>query len=167
VAGIDEARAAAVLLRRLAALAPQPFAIGIDRLECRGRDRPQHLDQMGAALDSAQELPHLEVEARLDAQPLQPLVVGRDRAADREGRVVGHRLDILDVEIVVDREAQPHLVNRRPRGHGAAELRLEIVGFDVGEMALNVPQAVGAPKTAAHDGAGVDGLALDGRGSTA
>ena len=67
-------------------------------------------------------------------------------------------------EIVVDGDPQPHVVNRLARRDLAAELVHESVGLDVGQVAFDVPQAVGAPIAVEFYSTGVQVLAFGGGG---
>ena len=86
----------------------------------------------------------------------------RDRRADLERCAVGHRLDVAHHEVLVDGDAQPHVVERFVGLDHAAELVVEVVGLDVGQAPVDVPQAVGAPVAAEFHGAGVQMVAFDG-----
>ena len=138
MAGIEKARLAA----RIAALAlgrRHAVAIRKDGLERGRRHRADHLDQMGAALDPTQKLAHLVDEALADAQPLEALEIGNDRRAHRERAVIGGGLDRLDRHRIVERQAQPHLVNGLARLDAAAMVVLEVIGLGVDQMTLDVP----------------------------
>jgi hypothetical protein len=137
-------------------------AIGKDRLVGGGRERPQEIDEMRAALGAAEELAHLLVESGIDPQAAKALEVGRDGGADGIRARLGHRLDGVDHQPVVDGEPHPHVMHRLARRERAAEVIAEGIGLGVGEMTFDVPEPILAAETAALDGAGVDGLARDG-----
>jgi len=92
----------------------------------------------------------------------QLLEVGRDLRADAEWRTVGDRLDLAHHEILVDGEPQPHVVNRLARHDLAAKFVLEAIGLDVGQVAFDVPEAVGTPITLKINPAAVQVLAFGG-----
>src|SRR5262249_37894089 len=94
---------------------------------------------------------------------LEALVVGDDLRADPEGALVARRLDRLDDVVVVDGEADPHVVHRCAGWPEAATVALIGVGLLVDEMTLDVPEPVGAPIAATFDAADVEVLAGHGR----
>src|SRR3546814_1936512 len=90
---IDVARLAARARRCRALLARHPDAPADDRLVAYGRDRPQQLDEMRAALRPADPLLHLPCPAWPDLETLQLHEVGRNVAAAPIRPRVGHRLE--------------------------------------------------------------------------
>ena len=77
---------------------------------------------------------------------------------------IGHRVGLArgvdHGEVAVDGEAQPHVVDRLP-GAAHAGLQRVVVALDVGEVRLDVPQAVGALVALVAHAARVPQLALD------
>ena len=121
-------------------------------LEGRGRDRPQQLDDVRAAMDAAQPLADGAMETAADPETDQLPEVGSDVAAHPVGRLVGHRLDVDDGELVVDREADRHVVHEVAGLQRAPPFVGMLIGFLVGDATLDVPQAV-VPKEALADDA--------------
>src|SRR5262249_21209418 len=105
----------------------------------------------------------LAMEAAADAQADQLLEVGRDLAAHLVGRLVGHRLDIDDGELVVEREADRHVVHEIAGLQRAAPFAGMLVGLLVGDVALDVPQPVFAEIALAGDATRMQELSPDRR----
>ena len=59
-----------------------------------------------------------------------------------KGAAVGHHLDILDDEMIVEGQADAHIVQRFARLDLAAILVGKAVGLAVGHAAFDVPEAV-------------------------
>jgi hypothetical protein len=72
---------------------------------------------------------------------------------------------VVDEKPVVERQAQPHLVDGNAGLHRPAPRVLERIGFGIDEIAFDVPQPVVAPEAVALDASRMDRLARgDGRG---
>src|SRR5262245_16955946 len=91
------------------------------------------------------------MEAAADAKPDQLLEVGRDLAADRIGRLVGHRLDVDDGELVIQREPDRHVVYQVAGFKRAAPFVGVLVGLFVGDAAFDIPQPILAKEALAGD----------------
>ncbi|MCY1376139.1 hypothetical protein D9M69_636090 [compost metagenome] len=85
------------------------------------------------------------------------------RAGRVRVRVHGHR-DVADHHVVVQRDAEVHVVDGFVGCPFALALDLEGVGFGVEQFAFDVPQAVVAFEPPVFDFSGVHGLAGMGRG---
>src|SRR5215472_1581698 len=161
VAAVDEARA----LRGAATLGGHllgdifPHSLIGDR-----GHGAQHLEVMGAALGTAQPLLQPPAPAGAELEALDDREALGDGGADLEGRGLGHRLDVAHDEMVVDRQADAHVVQRRPGMDSAAILIGEIIGFAVGHAAFDVPEPVLAAVSLELIAAVVQMLALDGGG---
>jgi hypothetical protein len=119
---------------------------------------------MGAAMHPAEKLEDLSVEAFGDFQPFELLKLGQDRRANPKRAVVGRGFDRDDGQRVVDRQAQPHLVDEIPDPHLAAILVLERVALAVGKPAFDVPESVLAQIALHLDASRMDRLARGGGG---
>src|SRR5471030_1476480 len=118
---------------------------------------------MRATMDAADPLAHGAIEAAADAQADQLLEVGRNAAAHLIRRLVGHRLDIDDRELVVDREANRHVVHEVTGLECAAPFVGVLIALLVGDVAFDVPESVLAEETLAGDATRVQMLSPDRR----
>jgi hypothetical protein len=120
---------------------------------------------MRAALDAAQNLERLLAPARAYRYPFECLEVRRDVAARCIGPCIRHRLSLVDQQVEIDRQAQPHVV------HGLAGLARAPgvacggrISLRIDQMAFDVPQPILALVAAALDCAVMHELAGGGRG---
>ena len=118
---------------------------------------------MGAAVHAAQPLAHGAVEAAADAQADQLLEVGRHLAADPVGGAVGHRLDIDDGELVVERQPDRHVMHEVAGLQGPTPFVGMLVALGVGDAALDVPEPVLAEEALAGDATRMQVLSPDRR----
>ena len=114
----------------------------VDGLIRRRRQRPQQFDQMGAALDPAQEIVDRAPPAGPDLQPFQLGEGWRDRRAGRIGSGFRGRLRLDHRKLVIKRQPKPHVMKRFARLDLAPELVGKGIGLDVGQMAFDVPETV-------------------------
>ena len=117
---------------------------------------------MGAAERAAETFAHPAVPAGPDFEPFQFLERRQDGRAQRVGAGIGHRFHVLYDELPVDRQPYPHVVQRFARYDFAAKTVQERIGLHIGQVTFDIPQSVGAAKTAAFDGAGVNRVPVDG-----
>src|SRR5205823_9177498 len=114
-----------------------------------------------AASRRTEQFLYLFAKSEREVQADQPAVRGRDRLA---AAGIGHRVRRGDRiqygEVAVDGETDPHLVNRLA-GAANASLHAVVVVLDVGEMAFDIEQAVGALVAFVAHAARVRVLALD------
>src|SRR5471030_1638275 len=118
---------------------------------------------MRAAVDAAHPLAHGAIEAAADAQTNQLPEVGRNAAAHLIRRLIGHRLDIDDRELVVDRESDRHVMHEVTGLERAAPLVGVLVALLVGDAAFDVPEPILAEETLAGDATRVQLLSPDRR----
>src|SRR5258708_19899870 len=97
---------------------------------------------MRAALDSADQLLDPAVEAGTDAQADEALEIGRDRRTQPIRAAIGHRLDRLDDQRIIEGDAEPHVVDRRPGDDLALLVARKRIALAVGHVRLNVPQPI-------------------------
>jgi hypothetical protein len=144
----------------------------IARLACaagcliRGRaEWAEQLDEVSAAFDTAKACSDLTAPARSDFYTRQFFEVRRDIAAHRIRARFGMRFSVVNQQIEIDRDAQPHVVNRfSGLTIGAAIASRMRVCLGVDELRFDIPQAVFALVAFALDGASVYELARSGMG---
>src|SRR6185503_11112027 len=129
MAGIDEARLAPrrrFAVRRAFAvatgLALAPALPAVERLERHRRHRPQHLDMMHAAVPAAELVAQDARPAAPDPLALERVKGGRDGGADLVGAGGGDALDLADDELLIQRQADAHVVQRLARRDGLAPI---------------------------------------------
>ena len=91
---------------------------------------------------TSKDLMQVLAKQGVTAFALELIERGQDCRADRMGRGVHRYRYLLHDQMLVKSEAQPHVVDRRSRGDGAASFVVKIVGFDVDQMAFDLEQAV-------------------------
>src|SRR5688572_14234866 len=154
-------RVALVELERLAAVGALLGHLTREALDRGSWQAAEHFREVRAAFHVAEKLLHTLAEGLREIQADQALVGRRDRfAAAGIRHRIGARDRVEDVEVAVDRDPQPHLVDRLP-GAAHAGLHRVVVALDVGEMRLDVPEPVGALVALVAHAACVPQLALD------
>src|SRR5476651_122846 len=118
---------------------------------------------MRAAMHATQSRPDLAVEAAADPKADQLLEVGRDVAAHPVRRLVGRRLDVDDRELVVDGEADRHVMHEIAGPELPAPFVGMLVALLVGDAALDVPESVLAEEALAGDATRMQMLSPDRR----
>ena len=112
-------------------------------------------------MDATQPLADGAMETATDPKADQLFEVGRDIAAHPVGRLVRHRLDVDDGEMVIDRQPDRHVVHKVARLQRAAPFVGVLVGLLVGYATFDVPQPIVAEEALADDAARVQVLSPD------
>ena len=155
VAGVELVRA---LARGLGGIAR--IARAACRLKRGGGQRPQQLGQVRTTLDATHADIYLTPPACCDFHANQLLEQHRNIAARLIRAVVGLRFGVVDDHVQIDRESDPHVMDRvagLTRRLAAAARMHHSFGID--EVRFDIPQAVLALVADAIDGAFVDGFA--------
>jgi hypothetical protein len=63
--------------------------------------------------------------------------------------MIGYGFGVRDNHVIAHGNAQPHLMDRHPGGDFAAIMIGKAIGFNIGDMPFNIPQAIGTPITGA------------------
>jgi hypothetical protein len=125
-----------------------------------GSKRPEQFPQMRAPVHPADQLIGLAAPAGRYTQALQAFEIGRDAGTHMVGPIVQRGFRRVDQELVVDRQTQPHFVDRHAGCDIAAVMIRECVVLGVPQVAFDVPQAVVAAVSMALHHALVDGFAV-------
>ena len=116
------------------------FARAPGRLKRGGAYRPQQFDEMRAALDTAEEFQRFFAPAGPYGRAFERFEVGRDCAAGRVRPFIGHCFRVVDQQVEVYREPQPHAVHGLPGGALAAAVAARMrVGLAVDQVAFDIP----------------------------
>ena len=99
-----------------------------------------------------------------DLQAFQVLHVKSRIPANRIGRVIHTADGFMDHQLVVDRQANCHIMYRLARRHIAMRMAPEGVGLRVNQRPLNIPETIFAAISAGFNPAGMQMFAGRGRG---
>ena len=105
-------------------------------------DGPEHFDNMCASLDAAQALFDSTPPSGADRYANEAFEVRRYILANPERTKLGHGLNIMNVQIAIDREPDPHFMNRLSRRHASALAVVEDVGLNIRQVTFYIPKPV-------------------------
>ncbi len=111
----------------------------------------------GAARSATQPLAHRPSPTPSDRDPFESLQIGNDRRAHRVRRFLHRHVHLLNDEVVVDGQSDPHVVNGVAGRDVSAPTGREAIVLGVTKVPLDVPKTVLASVAAANQLAAVQG----------
>src|SRR5690554_6198288 len=113
-----------------------------DRLKGNCAHCHQHFGDVCAAFRTSQLAPQEGTPAWRNPLPDQPSVVGRRLRTNREGGGLGNRFDVMDDKVVVQGQADLHIMYGRAWLDSTAVSVIEGIGLAIVDPAFDIPQAV-------------------------